>query len=318
MRRHVLACPSMADPDLNLLIALDALLAEGSVVKAARRLGLSDSAMSRTLARLRDVTGDPLLVRAGRGLVPTPRAILLRDQVHDLTEEVRAVLRPAVAIDIAKLERTFTLRASESFIEVFAARLVSRVTAEAPGVLLRFAPRPDRDVQALRDGLVDLEIGAHSETAPELKVQSLLRDRLVAAVRNGHPLTLRETVTPELYAACGHVVTSRRGRAREPVDDALDALGLARKVVAVVPNFPAALAIVRASDLIALVSERQVASGTAGVRTFPLPVSMDDVVVTQMWHPRQDADPAHRWLRGQVLAACREPAVSPPGLPGIR
>ena len=297
----------MADPDLNLLVALDALLADGSVVGAARRLGLSESAMSRTLARLREATGDPLLVRAGRGLVPTPRAVLLRERVHDLAEEVRAVLRPAEAIDIARLERTFTLRASEAFIEVFAARLVSRVAAEAPGVLLRFAPRGNRDAQALRDGLIDLEIGAHAETVPELKVQSLLRDRLVAAVRDGHPLTRREAVTAEVYAACGHVVTSRRGRAREPVDEALAALGLARRVVAVVPNFPAALAIVRASDLIAVVSERQVAAGTAGVRTFPLPVAMDEVVVTQMWHPRQDADPAHRWLRGQVLAACREP-----------
>ncbi len=304
MERHVLAFPPMADPDFNLLVALDALLAEGSVVKAARRLGLSDSTMSRTLARLRDATGDPLLVRAGRGLVPTPRAIQLRDRVHDLADEVRAALRPAAAIDIAGLERTFTLRASESFIEVFAARLVSRVTAEAPGVLLRFAPRTDRDAQALRDGRIDLEIGAHAETAPELKVQKLLGDRLVGAVRDGHPL-LRETVTADRYAACGHVVTSRSGRPRDQVDDALAALGLSRKVVAVVPSFPAALAIVRASDLVALVSERQVASGIAGVRTFPLPVPMTDVTVTQMWHPRQDADPAHRWLRGQVLAACR-------------
>ncbi len=305
MERHVLAFPHMADPDFNLLVALDALLAEGSVVKAARRLGLSDSAMSRTLARLRDATGDPLLVRAGRGLVPTPRAIQLRDRVHDLADEVRAALRPAAAVDIAGLERTFTLRASDSFIEVFAARLVSRVTAEAPGVLLRFAPRTDRDAQALRDGRIDLEIGAHAETAPELKVQKLLGDRLVGAVRDGHPLLLRDAVTADRYAACGHVVTSRSGRPRDQVDDALAALGLSRKVVAVVPSFPAALAIVRASDLVALVSERQVASGIAGVRTFPLPVPMTDVTVTQMWHPRQDADPAHRWLRGQVLAACR-------------
>lgn len=304
MIRHVLAFVPMADPDFNLLVALDALLAEGSVVNAARRLGLSDSAMSRTLARLRDATGDPLLVRAGRGLVPTPRAIQLRDRVHDLADEVRAALRPAAAIDIAGLERTFTLRASESFIEVFAARLVSRVTAEAPGVLLRFAPRTDRGAQALRDGHIDLEIGAHAETAPELKVQKLLGDRLVGAVRDGHPL-LRDRVTADRYAACGHVVTSRSGRARDQVDDALAALGLSRKVVAVVPSFPAALAIVRASDLVALVSERQVASGIAGIATFPLPVPMGDVTVTQMWHPRQDADPAHRWLRGQVLAACR-------------
>lgn len=310
MRRHVLASGFMADPDLNLLIALDALLAEGSVVKAARRLGLSESAMSRTLARLRAVTGDPLLVRAGRGLVPTPRAVQLRERVPGLAEEVRAVLRPAEAVDIARLERSFTLRASESFIEVYAARLVGRVAAEAPGVLLRFAPRGNRDAQALRDGLIDLDIGVHSETTPELKVQSLLRDRLVAAVREGHPLTRRATVTPEQYAACGHVLTSRRGLVRDRVDEALAALGLARKVVAVVPSFPAALAIVRASDLTALVSERQLAAGVAGVRILPLPaklaIALDEVVVTQMWHPRQDADPAHRWLRGRILAACRE------------
>lgn len=304
----------MAGPDLNLLVALDALLSEGSVVKAARRLGLSDSAMSRTLARLREATGDPLLVRAGRGLVPTPHAIALRERVQSVAEEARAVLRPA-AVDIARLERSFTLRASESFIEVFAARLVTRVTAEAPGVLLRFAPRPERDAQALRDGRVDLEIGAHFETAPELKVQRLLRDRLVCAVRDGHPLARRGTVTPELYAAGGHVVTSRGGRSREPVDDALAALGLARRVVAVVPSFPAALAIVRASDLIALVSEGQVAAGHPGIRTFALPVPMDEVTVIQMWHPRHDADPAHRWLRGQVLAACREAVASKKGFP---
>ena len=296
----------MADPDLNLLGALDALLAEGSVVSAARRLGLSDSAMSRALARLRDVTGDPLLVRAGRGLVPTPRAIELRERVHGLAEEVRAVLRPAAAVDISGLERTFTLRASESFVEVFAARLVARVAAEAPGVLLRFAPRSERGVQALRDGLVDLEIGAHSDTAPELKVQSLLRDRLVGAVRKDHPLMREEKVTPELYTSYGHLVTSRRGLATDYVDQALADIGLARRVAAVVPSFLAALAVVRSSDLIALVSERQLASGDAGVQAFPLPIPMDDVIVRQMWHPRHDADPAHRWLRGQVFATCRE------------
>lgn len=296
----------MADPDFNLLIALDALLAEGSVVNAAGRLGLSDSAMSRALARLRAVTGDPLLVRAGRGLVPTPRAIELRERVHDLTEGVRAVLRPTEAIDIAGLERTFTLRASESFIEVFAARLVTRVANAAPGILLRFAPRSGSDVQALRDGLVDLEIGAHSDTAPELKVQSLLRDRLVGVMRKDHPLSREKAITPELYIAYGHVVTSRRGLATDYVDQALADIGLARKVATVVPSFLAALAVVRTSDLIALVSERQIAAGEAGVQAFPLPVPMDEVVVRQMWHPRHDADPAHRWLRAQVFASCHE------------
>ncbi len=110
------------DVDLNLLVALDALLAEGSVAGAARRLGLSSSAMSRALARLRSATGDPLLVRAGRGMAPTPRAAELRDRVHALTRDVQAVLRPAADdLDIAALDLTFTIRANEGFMELFAA-----------------------------------------------------------------------------------------------------------------------------------------------------------------------------------------------------
>src|SRR5271156_1294952 len=143
----------MADIDLNLLIALDALLAEGSVVGAARRLGLSASAMSRTLARLRAATDDPLLVRAGRGLVPTPHATELRDRVHQLTRDVRTVLSPhASHLDVALLDLTFTIRAGEGFLELFSAPLVAAITAAAPRVRLRFAPKTDKDALPLRDG----------------------------------------------------------------------------------------------------------------------------------------------------------------------
>src|ERR1019366_4049701 len=135
----------MDSMDMNLLAALDALLAEGSVTGAARHLGLSSSAMSRTLARLRSATGDPLLVRAGRGLVPTPRATKLRDRVHLLTLDVRTVLSPhASHLDVASLERTFTIRAGEGFVELFSAPLVGAITAAAPHVRLRFAPKPDK------------------------------------------------------------------------------------------------------------------------------------------------------------------------------
>ncbi|MDO9245040.1 MAG: LysR family transcriptional regulator, partial [Phenylobacterium sp.] len=124
----------MPAPDLNLLITLDALLAEGSVVGAAKRLRLSPSAMSRALSRLRETTGDPLLVRAGRGLAPTPRALALRGRVHDLVLEVEAVLRPDERLDLAGLVRTFTLRASDGFVESFGPGLLARVGREAPGV----------------------------------------------------------------------------------------------------------------------------------------------------------------------------------------
>ena len=303
----------MTAVDLNLLTALDALLAEGSVAGAARRLGLSASAMSRTLTRLRAATADPLLVRAGRGLAPTPRAIELRDRVREAAKEAMALLRPAVeGPDLSGLERTFTIRANDGFVEVFGARLLAALTNAAPAVRLRFAPKPDKDVRALREGLIDLEIGVLGETGPEVRVQALFRDRFVGVVREGHPLLAAKEITPDLYARCAHVVVSRRGITDGPVDRALAALGLRRAVLAVVPGFSAALAIARASDLVALVTASfhdavDEAQPEAGRRTraFALPVQTEPITVSQIWHPRLDADPAHRWLRATVLAVCR-------------
>ena len=154
----------MARPDLNLLFTLDVLLAEGSVARAARRLRLSPSAMSRALARLREATGDPLLVRAGRGLVPSPRAIELRERVSQLVHDAEAALRPATSSTSAQLDRTFTLRTSEGFVENFGATLLARVSEEAPGVRLRFLPKLDKDSAPLRDGSVDLETGVVGKT----------------------------------------------------------------------------------------------------------------------------------------------------------
>ena len=305
----------MADPDFNLLSALDVLLAEGSVAGAAKVLGLSDSAMSRTLLRLRAATGDPLLVRAGRRLVPTPHAITLRERVRTLSGEVRSVLQPAVReLDLATLERVFTLRANEGFVEAFAARLVGALTEAAPGVRLRFAPKPDKGMQSLREGLIDLEIGVLGDTGPEVMIQSLFQDRFIGVVRQGHALASGD-LTASRYAACGHVVASRRGRTRGPVDDALEALGLQRRVVVVVPSFPAALAVAATSDLVGLVTSSFVRAGQAGlnglpVHCFALPVQTDAITVSQMWHPRADADPAHRWLRQMVLSVCRSHLAS--------
>jgi DNA-binding transcriptional LysR family regulator len=228
--------------DMNLLAALDALLAEGSVTGAARRLGLSSSAMSRTLARLRAATGDPLLVRAGRGLVPTPHATELRDRVHQLTRDVRSVLTPDVSqLDIASLERTFTIRANEGFVAALSVRLVAAIKEAAPRVRLRFAPKPEKDARPLREGQIDLEIGVFGAFAPEVRTQSLFRDRFVGVARIGHPLLSGTEITPERYAVCDHVVASRKGEFTGPVDDALEELGIRRTTSVVVPGFPDAM-----------------------------------------------------------------------------
>jgi DNA-binding transcriptional LysR family regulator len=296
----------MSTPDLNLLVTLDVLLAEGSVARAAQRLRLSPSAMSRALARLRATTGDPLLVRAGRGLVPTPRALALRERVGQLVQDGEAVLRPAETLDLKKLVRTFTLRTSEGFVESFGPDLIARVGKDAPGVRLRFVQKPDRESAQLRDGSVDLETGVvGTMTGPEVRAQSLFRDRFIGVVRMGHALR-KGRITPARYAAGRHILVSRRGLDKGPIDEALTPFGLEREIVTIVGGFSTALALARASDLIASVPERHTGGLRAGLYSFSLPVVMPEITVSLLWHPRLDADPAHRWLRGCVRDVCAE------------
>ena len=279
----------MARPDLNLLFTLDVLLAEASVARAARRLRLSPSAMSRALARLREVTGDPLLVRAGRSMVPSPRAIELRDRVNRLVHDAQAALRPVAALKLATLDRTFTLRTSEGFVENFGAALVTRVAEAAPGVRLSFVPKSDKDTAPLRDASVDLETGVVGKTTgPEVRAQALFRDRFVGVVRAGHPLS-KGKVTLERY-------------------DALAPLGMQRRVVTIVGGYSAALALTRACDLVAGVPERHTGDLRAGLFSFALPLTMPPITVSMLWHPRMDGDPAHRWLRECVREACARSA----------
>ncbi|MBP1845274.1 DNA-binding transcriptional LysR family regulator [Rhizobium petrolearium] len=294
----------MSHPDLNLLVTLDALLAEGSVARAARRLRLSPSAMSRALARLREATGDPLLVRAGRGLVPTPRALELSERVGLLLEEVEAVLRPAEALDLSKLTRTFTLRASDGFVENFGPDLIARVNREAPGVRLRFVPKQDKDSGPLRDGSVDMETGVIGKaTGPEVRVQALFSDRFVGVVRADHPLSAGQ-MTPSRYAAARHVLVSRRGSEKGYLDDILEIQGIRREIGTMVGGFAAALALARASDLVATVPEYHTRDLRADMFSFALPVPVPEITISLFWHPRMDADPAHRWLRGCVRDVC--------------
>lgn len=307
----------MENMDLNLLTALDVLLDAASVTGAARRLGRSPSAMSRTLTRLRSVTGDPLLVRAGRHLVPTPYARDIRDHVHILTRDVQAILRPQDReLDLKALDRTFVLRANEGFLNVAAAPLVTAVLKEAPQARLRFAPKPDKDALPLREGLVDLEIGVRGASAPEIRSRLLFRDTFIGVARIGHALFMDEEISVERYAACRHVVSSRRGAFRGPVDDALEQLGYQRSVAIVVPGFPDALEIVRQSDLVTHVPRSCLANLSndprkkLNLRVFPLPVKTPEITIAAMWHPRMDADPAHRWLRDTVRSVCRELLVS--------
>lgn len=290
----------MPTPDLNQLFVLQAVLSENSVVRAAERLHLSPSAMSRALARVRETVGDPILVKAGRTLVPTPRATELRDRVDQVLQEAQALLLPARAPDVRRVVRTFTLRTSEGFVETFGPDVVRRVMKEAPGIRLRFVARQTRDAGGLRDGSVDLETGVVDDTtSPEVRQVPLFTDRLVAVTRPGHKLR-KARLTAAAYAAAAHVGVSRQTVDQGWVEDALAALGLERVVMASVSGFAAALAVARGSDLVATVPERHTAALRSGMFTVELPFRLPSITVSMLWHPRMHADSVHAWLRESV------------------
>ena len=293
---------AMSETDLNLLRALDALLDTGSVTKAAERLGVTVSAMSRSLSRLRMATGDPLFVRAGGRLVPTPHAAVLAERVADLLVQVDAVLAPAEGeLDLSTLDQTFSLRANEGFIHRFAAPLITNLLTDAPQARLHLSPKTAKDAASLRQGAVDLEIGVVGEFAPEIRTRALFQDHFIAAVRPAHPL-LNGAITPERFAASRHVVASRRGRLMGPIDEALAQLGLARQIAAVVPGLPDAMEVARKSDLVAQIPRSVLSNDLVEVT---LPVKVPSITVSALWHPRLDADPQQRWFREMVFSTVR-------------
>lgn len=287
------------DYDLNLIEALDALLAENSVTKAAARLHTSAPAMSRALGRLRRALDDPLLVRAGRDLVPTPRALELRGEVHAIASRARALFSPSNAADPRTAVRMLDLQVTDMLSTTFIPSLIDDLRAEAPGLSLRVRPENLEDTPALRDGLVDLEIGIIRSSDPEIRTETLLTETLVAVVRPDHPLTRVKTVTPRRFAAAEHIVVSRKGRARGPIDEQLAELGLQRRVTAVVPSFAGALHLTRATDVVSVAPARlgRPMLDALGLRAFPIPLTLPRLTIGMAWHPRNHHDRTHQLLR---------------------
>jgi DNA-binding transcriptional LysR family regulator len=287
--------------DLNLLTALNALLEEGSVGAAAERLHLSEPAMSRTLGRIRRVTGDQILVRTGRTMTPTPYALEVREEVHALVQRAQSVLAPERDLELGTLERTFTLRCHDAVTTAIGPGLLAAVQKQAPGVRLRFLGETNTDSNDLRHGQVDLEIGSTEPALPEIRFEIVGHDQLVAVMRAEHPCAHGE-LTLERYANAQHITVSRRGRLHDPVDHALERLGLRRRVVASAPTSSAALQFVGQSDLMVAVPQfiSRPLVLALGFRSLPIPLELQSVPVIQAWHQRYDGDKAHVWLRGLV------------------
>lgn len=296
--------------DLNLIEALDALLAENSVTKAAARLHTSAPAMSRALARLRRTFDDPLLVRAGRDLVPTPRALELRGEVHAIASRARALFAPSTTADPRTAVRVFDLQVTDMLSTTFIPSLIDDLREQAPGISLRLRPETLEDVPALREGLVDLEIGNIRTGDSEIHSEALVTETLIGAVRRGHPLAKAKTVTPQRFADADHIVVSRRGRAEGPIDEQLAELGLSRRVAAVVPTFASALFIASETDVVCVAPARLARRmlETLGLRTFPIPVALPSVTAGMAWHPRNHHDRTHQLLRERARHIMAEAA----------
>ncbi|MCY0953178.1 LysR family transcriptional regulator [Streptomyces sp. H27-S2] len=284
--------------DLNLLTALDALLEEGSVTGAAARLHVTAPAMSRSLGRIRKATGDQILVRTGRSMVPTTRALAMRAQVHVLVQQAHHLLSAQQELDLASLERVFTVRWHDALTAACGTALITAVHRQAPGVQLRLPAESGTDTPELRRGEVDLESSSSAPTLPDIRHRLVGRDRLVVAVRPGHPLT-EGPLSLARYAAAEHLTVSRRGSLRDPIDDALATSGLERRVAAAGPTAAFALQLALGTDLVVTLPDAvtRAAREQLGLVTLPPPLPLPHVPLYLLWHQRYDDDRAHTWLR---------------------
>ena len=302
----------MVHVDLNLLVALDALLEENSVAAAAERLHLSQPAMSRTLARIRKATGDDILVRTGRTMTPTPHALALREETRSLVARATAVLTPVTALDLDTLERSFTLRCHDALVSALAPLLTAAIADAAPNVSVRILAEPSADVADLARGQTDLEVGAAAPQRPEIAAHPIGTDRMVAVMRADHPLAAG-ALTPQRFAEAEHVTVSRRGRLTGPIDSALADLGLRRRVRAALPTTGAALELAARTTMVTAVAEQvcRPAWTSLRLRARALPLDLPAVPVIVAWHHRYDTDPAHTWLRTELLTALRTILTAP-------
>lgn len=295
--------------DLSVLATLDALLQEGSVTGAAKRVGLSTPAMSHALARIREQLGDPILVRSGRGMLLTPRGEALKPRVHSVVTEARLTLEPVRPFVARELSRIFVVHVTDYVLSVLGL-VVDRILREdAPSVCVRFVPNTPDDPGLLREGGSDLAVGIYGDLPQEMRAQRLLTDRFVCVVRKGHP-SVGKRLSLSQFVQLSHIQVAPRGRPGGYLDDVLREKGLKRTVARAVPYFVTALQLAAETDYVLTISERIATrfASTFGLRLLEVPVKLRPYALSLVWHPRVDADAGHRFVREVFLRAAREAA----------
>ncbi|MGV4857826.1 LysR family transcriptional regulator [Acetobacter senegalensis] len=295
--------------DLDLLRFLQVLIEEQSVSVAARRMNVSEPAMSRHLSKLRAVFGDPILVPSGRHLIASSFALGIRDRVQEVLRAADGLIETRALTNLKNMSPKFTVRANDVMTAALSLPLLEALRKDCPNCELIFAPEFDESAsQALRDDSVDLYIGATEILHAEIRRQTIFSHTMKALVRKEHPI-FKEGITPENLIHYDHISVSRRGRARGPIDRILrDQYGLVRRVSLVVPNYKAMMDSIRKTDFILTIPDiiiRSFPLNEAGLEVFDYPFTLPKVEAFQAWHPRRDNDPIHRWLRETIFKISR-------------
>ena len=286
--------------DFNLLKALDALLDERNVTRAAERLGVTQPALSGMLARLRDSFGDPLFTRTQRGIVPTARALELVVPLKNLLQDIEGLLQPPV-FDPTSARMAFSIAATDYALRAVGLPLLQRLRTLAPGIQIALLPVQDRELYSrMERGEIDLALLTPEITPPDLHARFLFDEHYVVAMRADHPAAA-QTLDLPLFCALQHALVSYSGGSFMGVtDEVLAQLGVSRQVMVSVRSFLIVPELLLGSDLVAVVPSRLVA-GVAGLVTRTPPVAIPGFRKTIAWHARVHRDPAQRWLREQLF-----------------
>lgn len=303
----------LASIDLNLLVVLDELLRSESTVRAAERLGRSQSAVSQALSRLREIFGDPLFVRSGAGIRKTTFAEEVEAPLRAALGAFEQLLSEGASIEPARLSRTFTISAADFAEIVVLPRLMRRLRESAPGVtiVMRFSGIDvDRAVQA---GELDMALGTSFQPLSGLMIQRLFSDHFVCVVRRDDT-RFGDRISTDAYVAADHVLVAPRGRPGSFVDDILEQRGLRRRIALRTPHFTAAIFTVAQGDLIVTLPSTFVraTADVLPIRVLELPFEVPPFSFACLYSAARQRDPAHAWLRGQIADVCREIRGEPP------
>ena len=300
--------------DLNLLLVFDRLAQEGRVSRVAESLGLSQPAVSNALRRLRDALGDELFVRTPAGMAPTPYAQQLAAPVAAALQGLQGALHVQASFDPARSERCFNLAMTDVGEIYFLPVLMDALAREAPGITLRCLPVADTSLrEQMAAGRVDLALGSLPQLQGGFFQQALFRQRYVALMRAGHPLAGSTALSAARYRQAAHVRVVSAGTAHGQVDDALQRLGVVRRVQLTVPHYVALGQVLASTGLVATVPERlaERLAGPHGLVSRPLGLKLPTSTIAQLWHAHLHRDPGHQWLRNLVAQRFGAGALAP-------